>query len=57
MKKARRVFFQNTGNRDFMNRHGVAVHNSALLPGSGVNLEEHRFSTYPPETEGVIFWQ
>ncbi len=55
MKKARRVFFQNTGNRDFMNRHGVAVHNSALLPGSGVNLEEHRFSTYPSETEGVIF--
>lgn len=55
MKKARSVFFQNTKNRDFMNRHGVAVHNCKLLPGSGVNLEEHTFTSYPPETEGIVF--
>lgn len=55
MKKARRVFFQNAENRDFMNRHGVAGHNSGLLPGSGVNLKEHPFAQYPPETEGIIF--
>lgn len=55
MKKARSVFFQNTKNKDFMNRHGVAVHNCKLLPGSGVNLEEHTFTSYPPETEGVVF--
>lgn len=55
MEKAGRVFFQNTKNRDFMKRHGIAVHNSKLLPGSGVNLEEHSFAPYPPETEGIIF--
>lgn len=55
MKKARSVFFQNTKNKDFMNRHGVAVHNCKLLPGSGVNLEEHTFTSYPSETEGIVF--
>lgn len=55
MKKAKRVFFQNTKNRDFMNRHGIAVHNNRLLPGSGVNLQEHAFAQYPSETEGIIF--
>lgn len=55
MKKAERVFFQNAKNREFMNRHGIAVHNSRLLPGSGVNLCEHTFSPYPLETEGIIF--
>ena len=39
MRRARRVFFQNTKNRDFMKRHGVAVDNSMMLPGSGVNLK------------------
>lgn len=55
MKKARSVFFQNTKNRDFMKRHGIAVHNSRLLPGSGVNLTEHTFEPYPSESEGIIF--
>lgn len=55
MEKAGRVFFQNTKNRDFMKRHGIAVHNSKLLPGSGVNLTEHAFAAYPPETGGIIF--
>lgn len=54
-KKAKRVFFQNTKNRDFMNRHGIAVHNSGLLPGSGVNLQEHAFVQYPAETQGITF--
>lgn len=55
VKKARRVFFQNIKNRDFMNRYGVARNNSKLLPGSGVNLKEHPFCQYPPETDGIIF--
>lgn len=55
MKKAKRVFFQNTKNRDFMNRHGVAVGNSMLLPGSGVNLKEHPFKKYPSEKGGINF--
>lgn len=52
-RKAQRVFFQNTKNRDFMKRHGVAVDNSMMLPGSGVNLKEHPFRKYPSEREGI----
>lgn len=55
MKKAKRVFFQNIRNRDFMNGHGVALKNSRLLPGSGVNLQEHPFSAYPSEEDGITF--
>ncbi len=55
MRRARRVFFQNTKNRDFMKRHGVAVDNSMMLPGSGVNLKEHPFRKYPSEREGINF--
>lgn len=54
-KKANKVFFQNIKNRDFMNGHGIAVHNSALLPGSGVNLQEHAFVQYPTEVLGITF--
>lgn len=53
MKKAERVFFQNAGNQEFMKRHGVAVNNSMLLPGSGVNLKEHPFHKYPSEKDGI----
>jgi galacturonosyltransferase len=53
MKGAKRVFFQNTKNRDFMNSHNVAVHNNKMLPGSGVNLEEHPFVEYPSENDGI----
>ena len=38
-----------------MNSYGVAVKNSRLLPGSGVNLQEHPFSAYPSEEEGIVF--
>lgn len=55
MKKAQRVFFQNTRNMEFMNQRGVAVTNSRLLPGSGVNLGEHPFCKYPTEEEGIHF--
>lgn len=55
MKKAQRVFFQNADNMEFMNRRGVAVGNSMLLPGSGVNLREHPFCAYPSEEGGIHF--
>lgn len=51
--KANRVFFQNERNRKFMQDRGIAVKNSGLLPGSGVNLEEHPFHEYPSEAEGI----
>ena len=55
MKDARRVFFQNMRNRDFMNKHGIALENNALLPGSGVNLIEHPFRDYPSEDKHIRF--
>lgn len=54
-KAAQRVFFQNVGNREFMLKKGIAVKNNALLPGSGVNLIEHKFVEYPMEQGGVCF--
>lgn len=55
MKNAQRVFFQNIRNRDFMNKHGIALENNALLPGSGVNLKEHPFREYPPQDKHIRF--
>jgi galacturonosyltransferase len=51
MKKAKCVFFQNAGNRDFMNDHNVARNNNKMLPGSGINLSEHPFMEYPSDEE------
>lgn len=53
--KADCVFFQNEGNRVFMHNHGIAKKNSRLLPGSGVNLQQHPYEPYPPEEEGIRF--
>jgi galacturonosyltransferase len=53
MKGAKRVFFQNIKNRDFMNSHNVAVNNNKMLPGSGVNLEKHPFIEYTSENDGI----
>lgn len=48
------VFFQNRGNREFMTKRGIGVKRNRLLPGSGVNLEEHPFSPYPSEKKGIV---
>lgn len=55
MKKAKRVFFQNKKNLEFMNMHRIAAYNSKLLPGSGVNLAEHPYEDYPSEENGICF--
>ncbi len=47
LKKAQKVFFQNTENRDFMIDKGVVHGAYDLLPGSGVNLEQYRVLEYP----------
>ncbi len=51
--KAKCVFFQNSGNMQFMQERDIATKNSKLLPGSGVNLEEHPFENYPSEENGI----
>ena len=48
LRKARKVFFQNTMNRDFMLSRGIVKSRQYdLLPGSGVNLEQYQPEPYP----------
>ena len=49
------VFFQNQGNKLFMQEHGIGMHQARLLPGSGVNIKEHEFVSYPLEKKGLSF--
>lgn len=51
LKKSKRVFFQNNENRGFMHRHGIALKNSLLIPGSGVNLNHYSLIEYPNDRE------
>jgi len=54
LKKAQKVFFQNTENRDFMCNKSVIKGAYDLLPGSGVNLTQFSVSEYP-ENETIDF--
>ena len=47
IKKCYKVFFQNTGDRDFFIQNGLVKNNYAMLPGSGCNLEQHAFKPMP----------
>ena len=48
LRKAQKVFFQNTSNRDFMIRHKIVKERqNDLIPGSGVNLEKYKIQPYP----------
>ena len=49
LRKAQRVFFQNSANRDFMLENGIVKGPHTLLPGSGVNLEQNCYEEYPAE--------
>lgn len=52
---AKCVFFQNSGNMEFMQKRNIARNNSCLLPGSGINLAEHPQEEYPSEEQGIRF--
>lgn len=54
LRKAQKVFFQNESNRDFMLAKRVVKGEYGMLPGSGVNLGEHRAEPYPEEKEPLI---
>ena len=47
LRKAQKVFFQNTENCDFMLSRGVINTPYELLPGSGVNLTQYEVFDYP----------
>lgn len=56
LKRAQKVFFQNTENRDFMLNKKVITGPYDLLPGSGVNLTQYEASEYPSgETVDFVF--
>ena len=46
-RDVRRVFFQNTSNRDFFLWNHIRVNDYSFLPGSGVNLDRFSLCEYP----------
>lgn len=55
LSKAHKVFFQNTTNKDYFEKHLIVKGSSILLPGSGVNLSHHTFQPYPANEGHVRF--
>lgn len=51
VRKCYKVFFQNTGDRDYFIKNGLVKDNYAMLPGSGCNLEQHAFKPLPEGDE------
>lgn len=55
LKNAKCVFFQNKENQDFFLHKRIVHGRSEVIPGSGVNLNEHKCETYPSESDGLRF--
>ena len=53
LKKANCVFFQNESNRSFFKNKNIIINKTRLIPGSGVNIDQHKFEKYPEE-DGII---
>lgn len=51
IKKCHKVFFQNTGDRDFFIKERLVKDNYAMLPGSGCNLQQHTCMPLPDDDE------
>ena len=49
-KRVQKVFFQNVNNKQFFEKHKIALGKHDLLPGSGVNLERFRPLPYPNDS-------
>ena len=49
VRKCYKVYFQNTGDRDFFIENNLVYNNYEMLPGSGCNLEEHVFKEMPED--------
>lgn len=54
IKKCYKVFFQNTGDRDYFIANQMVSDNYEMLPGSGCNLEEHPYADMPGD-ENIKF--
>jgi galacturonosyltransferase len=55
LKNASCVYFQNKTNLDMFLTEKIINGRVKLIPGSGVNLEHHRFEVYPAETSKLRF--
>lgn len=55
LKNASCVFFQNNPNRKFFIEKGIIKTNSKVIPGSGVNLEQHCYEEYPIDENNIRF--
>jgi galacturonosyltransferase len=55
LRKAQKVFFQNDDNCKFMLSKGVVKGPYEILPGSGVNLSEHKAEAYPELNDFLVF--
>lgn len=51
IKKSYKVFFQNSGDKDLFVKNNMVKDNYAMLPGSGVNLEQFQASDLPSYEE------
>ncbi|MCF8019082.1 MAG: glycosyltransferase family 4 protein [Vallitaleaceae bacterium] len=56
IKKSYKVFFQNSGDKDLFVKNNMVKDNYAMLPGSGVNLNQFQVSDLPSgEEKNFIF--
>ncbi|MDP4108350.1 MAG: glycosyltransferase family 4 protein, partial [Bacillota bacterium] len=55
LKKVRCVFFQNESNRNVFLKNNITNSKTRLIPGSGVNLEQHIFEEYPEDDQKINF--
>ncbi|AIF53701.1 glycosyltransferase family 4 protein [Pelosinus sp. UFO1] len=51
VKKSYKVFFQNSGDKDYFVQNKMIGNNYKVLPGSGVNLEQYTVCELPPDDE------
>lgn len=50
LRNAYKVYFQNTGDRDFFIKNKLVKNNYEILPGSGCNLEKYSYEPMPSGT-------
>ena len=55
LKRTSCVFFQNETNRELFRSFRIKGKSDRLVPGSGVNLDRHKFEDYPAKEEPVTF--
>lgn len=51
---AKCIFYQNASNLNFFSKHRIIGKKNILIPGSGVNLNEHKFETYPESKLPIV---